>query len=276
MTAGGAATAIGATAMAVGGGAGLSLAQSYHDFHGFGGGMGGMALTWIGPLLALLFVMGETHEIVHTAVGRLLCGCWGPRDFNVWSLCEGCSEEVSLSILATIVGPVFTFGVIWWGFVLLRSSASPDQKSLGFALVFANLPAGRIVTAAMGGGDEVYSLRQIFVGGAESIPLWILGVTIVVALSAPPLYRAFKVLVSRWRWATFVGFLIVPFVLYLVVVLGLMNTLLTRGLLDQNGVIGSPILVNVWTVFWVVVLGATWTQLYDLLTPASETVSSSA
>lgn len=57
MTAGGATTAIGGTALLVGGGAGLSLAQSYHDFHGFGGGMGGMALTWIGPLLAFLFVM---------------------------------------------------------------------------------------------------------------------------------------------------------------------------------------------------------------------------
>ncbi|MDP2496645.1 MAG: SHOCT domain-containing protein [Candidatus Palauibacterales bacterium] len=58
MTAGGATTAIGGTAMLVGGGVGLSLAQSYHDFHGYGGGMGGMGiLYWVGALLGLLFAL---------------------------------------------------------------------------------------------------------------------------------------------------------------------------------------------------------------------------
>jgi hypothetical protein len=225
----------------------------------------------IPAFLALMFVMGETHEIVHTAVGRLLCGCWGPRDFNVWGLCEGCSEEVSLSILATIVGPIFTFGVIWWGFALMRSGSSAESTSLGFALVFGNLPFARIFTAGMGGGDEVYSLQHIFADGADSIPLWILGIAIVVALSAPPLYRGFRVLSSKGRWTPFLGFLLLPFVIYLLVVLGGMNTLLDQGLLDQDGLIGSPVLVNVWTVFWVGLLAVTWKELYVLLTPASET-----
>jgi len=218
--------------------------------------------------LALLFVLGETHEIVHTAVGRLLCGCWGPRDFNVWRLCEGCSEEVSFAIFATIVGPVFTFGVMWWGFVLMRPDAPPERMSLGFALVFGSMPFARIFTAAMGGGDEVYALRQIFADGASSTPLWILGLTVVVTLSIPPLYRGFRVLSSRGRWATFLGVLLIPFGIYLLAVLGLMNTLLDQGLLDQDGFIGSPVLVNVWTLFWVVLLAATWTKLSSLLVPA--------
>ncbi len=228
----------------------------------------------ISAFLALLFVLGEAHEIVHTAVGRLLCGCWGPRDFNVWRLCEGCSEEVSLSILATIVGPVFTFGVIWWGYVLMQSHRSADQTSLGFCLVFGGMPFTRIFTAAMGGGDEVYSLQQIFANGAESTPLWLLGLTIVVLLSAPPLYRGFHVLSARCRWTTFLGFLLLPFVLYLFVVLGLMNTLLDQGLLDQDGLIGSPVLLNVWTVFWVGLLATTWKGLYSLLKSAPDPESS--
>lgn len=224
----------------------------------------------IPAFLALMFVLGEAHEIVHTAVGRLLCGCWGPRDFNVWGLCEGCSEEVSLAILATIVGPVFTFGVIWWGFVLMRSETSAEQTSLGFALAFGGLPFARIFTALMGSGDEVYSLQHIFADGADSTPLWILGIVIVVALSAPPLYRGFRVLTSKWQWATFLGFLLLPFVIYLLVVLGGMNTLLDQGFLDQDGLIGSPVLLNAWTVFWVSLLAVSWSELYGLLTPVSE------
>jgi len=34
-------------------------------------------------LLALSFLMQETHELAHTSVGRVLGGCWGKRDFNV-------------------------------------------------------------------------------------------------------------------------------------------------------------------------------------------------
>lgn len=73
MTAGGATTAIGGTAMLIGGGAGPSLVQSYHDFHGFGGGMGGMALTWIGPLLAVLFVTALL-VLIAALVWRLVRG----------------------------------------------------------------------------------------------------------------------------------------------------------------------------------------------------------
>ena len=38
--------------------------------------------------LALTFVLLELHEIVHTGVGRIICGCWGLRDFNAWEICE--------------------------------------------------------------------------------------------------------------------------------------------------------------------------------------------
>ena len=109
--------------------------------------------------LALTFVMHEAHEIVHTSTGRLICGCWGQRDFNVWGLCEGCSGLNSYSIVATFAGSIFTFFMIWIGAVILGKADNNDQKSFGFALIFANLPFARILTAGFGGGDEIYAIN---------------------------------------------------------------------------------------------------------------------
>ncbi len=36
--------------------------------------------------LSLHFIIHELHELTHTAVGRVICGCWGEKDFNVWNL----------------------------------------------------------------------------------------------------------------------------------------------------------------------------------------------
>lgn len=89
----------------------------------------------------------------------------------------------------------------------MQSHRSAAKKSLGFCLVFEGMPLARIFTAAMGGGDEVYSLQQIFADGAESPPLWLLGLAIVLALSVPPLYRGVTILSSHWRWVIGLGFL---------------------------------------------------------------------
>ncbi len=55
--------------------------------------------------LFLSFFTQETHELAHTSVGRINCGCWGRRDFNVWRLCKGCWDENQLAVLATYAGP---------------------------------------------------------------------------------------------------------------------------------------------------------------------------
>ena len=76
--------------------------------------------------LALTFVLHEAHEIVHTTVGRIICGCWGERDFNVWGLCDSCQTN-PLRIYSTLAGPVFTFIIIWFGNSLLNSQKSENQ-----------------------------------------------------------------------------------------------------------------------------------------------------
>ena len=98
MTAGGATTVIGGTAITLGGGAGLTLAQSYHDFHGFGGGMGGMALTWIGPLLAFLFVMALL-VLIAALVWRLVRGGRESADTEATGAATATSRESPLEVL---------------------------------------------------------------------------------------------------------------------------------------------------------------------------------
>lgn len=199
--------------------------------------------------LALLFIMHEAHEIVHTTVGRLLCECWGERDFNVWGLCEACAVSEDVGFIATLAGPLFSFGMMWWGVSFLKHTHTASQKSLGYALVFANLPFARILTAvAMGGGDEVYTLKHFM---DNDMLAWILGSVLIVFICVYPLYKAY-ITPTKKRLLWFLLFFIAPTFIDILIVLGGMNTLLSMDVLDTYWILGSPILVTVWTGFVVV------------------------
>ncbi len=205
-----------------------------------------LKLSWsyVFAFLALLFLMHEIHEIVHTTIGRFFCGCWGKRDFNVWGLCEDCPETNPLSIIATFAGPIFTFAMIWWGTVLLKSN-SMEKRSIGFSVIFASLPFARILTAAFGGGDEVFGLSKIIDDYTIS---WILGLGIIVIILVIPLYRSYKIIQNRYKVLWFLAFLMLPLLIDILVVLGGMNTLLERGFLSEYWILGSPKLVTLWTL----------------------------
>jgi hypothetical protein len=126
----------------------------------------------------------------------------------------------------------------------------------------------RSLTAAVGGGDEVYAFQRLWADQLGSTAIWIGGLILVLLISLPPLIRAWRVLDSKGRVWMFTGFLVLPFVFDVAVVLFGMNTLLEQGLLDQTGLIGSPVLVNLWTFLWLVVLGGFWSNLRELLQPA--------
>ena len=194
--------------------------------------------------MALAFLMHEAHEIAHTTVARLICGAWGERDFNVWGICEGCEKAHPLVILSTFAGPLFTFAMLWAGALLLKPSHSAQQKSWGLALVFANMPFARILTASMGGGDEVFGLSRVLHNHSLA---WAIGLTGILLVCAEPLRRAFVTIHNRRRVGLFLLFFLAPVALDLVVVLGLLNSLLERGLLSQYWILGSPVLVTVWT-----------------------------
>lgn len=207
-----------------------------------------LSFKFVIAFLALLFVMHEAHEIVHTTVGWLICGDWGLRDFNVWGLHEGCSESKPISILATFAGPAFSFAMMWWG-AFMTNNISIGRKSLGFALIFANMPFARILTASFGSGDEVYALNQVL----DNYNLaWFLGLTIVLGLASYPLIKGFKMIKNK-KIGYFLLFLLAPMAIDIVVVLIGLNGLLNMGILDEYWILGSPKLVSLWTFFVVII-----------------------
>lgn len=218
------------------------------------------------PLLAFFFLMllfGEMHELVHIFTGYSFCGCWGPRDFNVWGLCEGCRDEKPWAIIATFAGPIFTFALIWLGRSWLFR-ADTRRQILGFILIFANLPFARILTAFMGGGDEVYGLHVVFGNEHNRDLIHYVGLGIVLAAAVPPLVSAYKAIANRYRWLYFLGFLLLPMLLAMLVIFMGLNGLLQQGVLAEPWIWGTPALVTLNTIVVIIVVSLTNRYLVEL------------
>jgi hypothetical protein len=211
--------------------------------------------------LALTFVMHEAHEIVHTSIGRLICGCWGQRDFNEWELCEGCAETKPISIISTFAGPLFTFIMIWIGTFLIGKNKTDRQKAMGFSLIFANIPFARILTASIGSGDEVWGLNKLL----NNHPLaWAIGLLFIFSMTIVPLIKAYRLISNKRKIGWFLLFFLLPTVIDLLLVLCVMNTLLEKGVLSNYWIVGSPILVTVWTIFVAGIFALTKNSIYKL------------
>jgi hypothetical protein len=198
----------------------------------------------------LILVSHELHELVHTATGRVICGAWGARDFNVWQLAPGCESWVP-----TLVGPVFSWTVMWIGVALL-GSAVERRRWAGLALIFAPNPLGRLLPALMGGGDEGVVARTLL-GSAG--PWARVAVAVAAALIVvPSLVIAWRALPTAkrplWFGLLFIGGILVTGPLFFV----LGNGLLSRGVLAGPGLWGAPQLVDLFMavtlalsiVFW--------------------------
>lgn len=205
-----------------------------------------LSLKYFLAFIPLIFLMGETHELVHTSVGRMICGCWGARDFNVWGLCKGCKDTFpNLSIMATFAGPFYSYIIVWIGYFLLGKDKSSKSKAWGITLIASNILFARILTSAFASGDEVYGLKRLF----DSLYIaWPLGLSIVVLLSLPPLIRVYKTIQNEKKNSWFIGVLILPFAIAMVGAI-ILNSLLKGGLLNEVWILGSPKLITYWLIF---------------------------
>ena len=196
------------------------------------------------------FLMHELHELAHIITGRLICGCWGTRDFNVWDVCADCQQQHPLAILATFAGPVFTFIMLWLGRYWLKYGASNGVKSFGFILILGNMQFGRMYMAATGSGDEVWGLRSLFLNPDHSnlLTIKIAAFLIVSVICLPPLITVYKVISNKRKILVFAGFLVIPLILDTVVILMLLNSVLQKGLLNQIWIMGTPLLVTTWFI----------------------------
>lgn len=200
-----------------------------------------ITLSWgyIIAFLALTVLMGTSHEFVHHFAGAAICGEFGFKTFNSFVLPAGC-EENPWSLLATLAGPLFTFGIMWWGASLLGRK-DPAQRQLGFALIFANFPINRLLFVLLYSNDEHWLANQLF-GSSQSVH-W-LTVLAVWAVAVPPIVWGYLAIENSRRPLWFLAFFVLPF-MFVVLFAGLFlenYLLLGAGVLDEK-VSGIPVLI---------------------------------
>jgi hypothetical protein len=197
----------------------------------------------------------ELHELAHTATGRMLCGAWGTRDFNVWQLAEGCATWVP-----TLVGPVFSWTVMWAGVALLGSMVE-RRRWMGLALIFAPNPLGRLLPAMVGGGDEGVVARALLGSAGPSARVAVIVVAVLIVV--PPLAIAWRALPSAkrplWFALLLVGGILVTGPLFFL----LGNGLLARGVLAEPGLWGAPQLVDLFMVATLLLLVSSWRGIWN-------------
>jgi hypothetical protein len=156
--------------------------------------------AYIFAFLMLTFVLSECHEIAHTAIGRIICGCWGKRDFNSWDLCESC-ENNPYGYISTIMGPLFSFSMAYWGASMLKKENSSEKQTLGFSLIFASSSFGRLINVyPFGGGDEFTVFYDQVFNEERTISL-IAAFVLIATIIFFPLRKAYLFIENKNRWA---------------------------------------------------------------------------
>ncbi|MBC7616496.1 MAG: hypothetical protein H7202_10570 [Pedobacter sp.] len=151
--------------------------------------------------------------------------------------------------------------MIWAGTILIGQEKTDRQKAMGFSLIFANIPFARILTASFGGGDEVWGLNLLL----KNHPLaWTIGLLSILLITIIPLYKACKLIENKRKIGWFLLFFMLPTFIDLLLILGVMNTLLEKGILSDYWILGSPILVTVWTIFVAGLFLCTKNNIYKL------------
>jgi hypothetical protein len=214
-----------------------------------------MHVTWRNMVAFLLFalLMGESHEIAHFLVGKLICGCWPEsRDFNAWSLCKSCKETNSYWYWATAAGPIFSMTLAWIGIFMLKSKNS-FRQSFGFALIWANVPQARIMTVFSGGGDEMVVLRNL-TRGTEFDPYFrYLSYAVVLIMALPPIIAAFRMVKNKYSWLYNVSFAVFPLLILGLYGLVFLNGLLKNGFLADVWIMGTPLFITLHTLLVLII-----------------------
>jgi hypothetical protein len=226
-----------------------------------------ISVAYLISFFALIFVIHELQDWMHVMVGEWICGCWGTKGFDAWTMCD--HSEVSGSILAFVwlAGPIVIYTIIWIAWGIMESKRSTATWSVGFSLLFATLPLGHILAAARGASDETFALREIIPHTDAASQRFILfaALLLVLALTVPPLIKAFKMAGGlKERLMVIPVFLLMPVIVdYLVVSLG-MNGLLSHDVMQDESLPGTPFLVLIWGFFCLILLLITFRNLFSL------------
>jgi hypothetical protein len=119
-------------------------------------------------------------------------------------------------------------------------------KSLGLAVLFGSFPFSRIFTVLLKGGDEYLIMRNLFNNGAHDNLLWLITALIIIGICILPMIVGWKALPEKKRWLSYSILVIGPLFIVLIVLLAGLNPLLHSGFMDAPGLLGAPLLVNLW------------------------------
>lgn len=150
-------------------------------------------------LVALAWLASFAHEFVHHLSGAFVCGEAGRMSLSLFALANACEPGWPWT---TAAGPLLSYASMWLGMALVLRSR---WTWWGMALVIANKPVLRLLTAAMGGGDEgvLFDLLSPAAGR-----WW--ATACVAALSLPPLWVCYRMLAPRRRPGVFAAALLLP------------------------------------------------------------------
>lgn len=213
-----------------------------------------LSLRYIISFLVLTLFLHELHEMAHMTTARLLCGCWGTRDFLYWKLCDGCGTGNNFMII-TWGGPLLTYIIMWVGWWLLKKRSDISSQSWGMALIFASLPFARLFAAAFRGGDEIMAMRSLLEGsGATKGVAVVVGGLIVLVSTLPPLWLAYKRLESSNRLLVFITLLVIPYLFDKFVLEYGLNGIQTSGAFNHPVFWGASWLVVGYQVLLVILM----------------------
>lgn len=193
--------------------------------------------TSIAAFSCLTLLLVEAHEQVHALTTRMLCGGWAPRVFDNVLPYAGCSNA-HLAIV-DIAAPLFSYACMALGAVLM-GRAAPRLQALGFSLLFASLPFGRVlpqvVTAfvAHSTADEYSFVRRVAGDALDRPGAGAVATVLALLLTVPPLLVAWRRLAPQGRPRLFAGFYGLTLVFVMLWLIG-MNALLASGVLASLG-----------------------------------------
>jgi hypothetical protein len=188
---------------------------------------------------ALIVLCGLGHEFVHHVTGAAVCGAFGYKTFNSFTLAASCADRPFATVLSTWAGPLFTYGLMWLGWHRLESPYAAVRQG-GLALIFANFPVNRLFFALLGWNDEQYITRLVI--GEDSIAYWLTNLAIWV-LALPPLFAAWRALAKPKRFWWFTGLFLLPFAFVLVFGVVMETWLLLQLHFLAETVYGIPMLL---------------------------------
>jgi hypothetical protein len=200
-----------------------------------------LTIRFIIAFFALNMIMAELHEQAHINTGYFICGCYGPRDFNVWATCEQCPSQ-KWAFLATLAGPLFSCSLMWLGAWLIANSSNHKKKIAGFSILFANLPFARIFTALIGGGDEKVVIQALS-GHTDPFISKLIAAFIVTLICLPPMIIAYRKLNVPNRLLFIIGFAVIPLIYGMLYHHIFLNWLLKQGIASNSYILGTPFLI---------------------------------